>query len=154
MSNLKAMLLFVLGLGVLLASARVLVWGATGIAEAYGISNALIGATVVAIGTSLPELAASVSSALKKHHDIAIGNVIGSNIFNLLAVLAMPGLIHPTAFAAELFNRDYLFMAIFTVTLFTVLIIRGRKNAKLGRYLGAIFVLMYAIYGYVAYQAI
>ncbi|MFQ3262520.1 calcium/sodium antiporter [Reinekea sp.] len=154
MSNLKAFIWFVIGLGVLLVSARVLVWGATGIAKTYGISDAIIGSTIVAVGTSLPELAASVSSALKKHHDIAIGNVVGSNIFNLLAVLAVPGLIAPSAFAPELFNRDYLFMAVMTIALFLVLIIRGKQNANMGRYLGGLFVLMYMVYGYVAFQAI
>lgn len=154
MTNLKALFWFAIGLAVLLTSARILVWGATGVAELYGISDAIIASTIVALGTSLPELAASVSSALKKHHDIAIGNVVGSNIFNMLAVLSVPGLIAPTKFAAELFNRDYLFMAVMTVALFLVLIIRGRQNANMGRYLGGIFVLMYVTYGYVAYQAI
>ena len=92
----KSIVLFLTGLIALLGGAKLLVWGATGVAQLLGISDLVIGLTVVAIGTSLPELAACISSALKNEHDIAVGNILGSNIFNLLAVLAMPGLIHPT----------------------------------------------------------
>lgn len=154
MSNLAAFLWFAIGLAVLLASARLLVWGATGIAKEFNISDAIIGATIIAVGTSLPELAASVSSALKKHHDIAIGNVVGSNIFNLLTVLPVPGLIAAGAFSSQLFQRDYLVMALLTLALFVMLMVRGLQGAKMGRYLGALFVLMYVIYGYIAFQAI
>jgi Ca2+/Na+ antiporter len=87
-----ALLWLLAGLVVLLASARLLVWGAVEIAVALGVSDLIIGLTLVAIGTSLPELAASVVSALRHEHDIAIGNIIGSNMYNLLAVLGLPGL--------------------------------------------------------------
>ena len=153
MSTGRALFWFTVGLLVLVASARVLVWGASGIALEYGISDAIVGATIIAIGTSLPELAASVASALKKHHDIAIGNILGSNIFNLLAVLAVPGLIAPGDFGAELFNRDYAFMMLISALLFIILFIQGRRGKLLGRYLGTIFVLMYSAYGYIAYTA-
>ncbi len=153
MSTMRALFWFTIGLLVLVASARILVWGASGIAYQYGISDAIVGATIIAIGTSLPELAASVASALKKHHDIAIGNILGSNIFNLLAVLAVPGLIAPGEFGAELFNRDYTVMMLISAFLFLVLFIQGRRGKLLGRYLGTIFVLMYAVYGYIAYSA-
>ena len=152
MSTLKALILFAAGLAVLIISARTLVWGATGIALEYGISDAIIGATIIAIGTSLPELAASVASALKKHHDIAIGNIVGSNIFNLLAVLAVPGLIAPNDFDQGLFFRDYLFMLGITALLFAVLFVQSRRNAPMGRYIGMVFVLVYALYGFIAYQ--
>ena len=85
-----------------------------------------------------------MASALKKHHDIAIGNILGSNIFNLLAVLAVPGLIAPGGFAAEVFNRDYWFMLAISLVLFAALFIQGKRNAKLGRYLGTFFVVSYA----------
>lgn len=153
MSTGKAVFWFVLGLGVLVISARGLVWGAVGIADTLGISEAIIGATVIAVGTSLPELAASVASALKKHHDIAIGNVLGSNIFNLLAVLAVPGLIAPGTFGAEVLNLHYLFMLAISVCLFGCLIALGRAGKAMGRYIGMIFVLMYATYGWIAFQA-
>ena len=87
----KALLLFAIGLSALLLGSKVLVWGAVNIATAFGISDLIIGLTIVALGTSLPELAASIASALKNEHDIAIGNIIGSNMYNLLAVLAVPG---------------------------------------------------------------
>jgi len=153
MTNKKALVWFVLGLAVLIGSARILVWGAVGIANQYGISEAIIGATIIAIGTSLPELAASVVSALKKHHDIAIGNILGSNIFNILAVMAVPGLIAPGVFAAEVFDRDYWFMLSISLVLFFALFIQGKRNAKLGRYLGTFFVVTYAAYGYIMYLA-
>lgn len=153
MSTPKAVFWFVLGLSVLIASARLLVWGAVGIADTYGISEAIIGATVIAIGTSLPELAASVASALKKHHDIAIGNVVGSNIFNLLAVLAVPGLIAPGTFDGEVLNLHYLFMLAISICLFGCLVALGKGGKAMGRYIGMIFVLMYASYGWIAFQA-
>ncbi len=153
MSTKIALIWFVVGLIVLVASARLLVWGAVGIATTYGISDAIIGATIIAIGTSLPELAASVASALKKHHDIAIGNILGSNIFNMLAVLAVPAIISPSTFSAEVFQRDYLFMLGISILLFLVLLIQGKRGTPMGRYIGTIFVLTYAIYGFIAFQA-
>lgn len=144
---------FVGGLIVLIGSARVLLWGATGIADTYGISEAVIGATIIAVGTSLPELAASVASALKKHHDIAIGNVLGSNIFNLLAVLPLPGLIAPSLFKPEVFYLHFMAALAFTVVLVIALIMKAKRQALLGRYLGTIFVLSYAAYGFLAYQS-
>jgi cation:H+ antiporter len=106
------------GLLVLLLSSRLLVWGAVGIAQALGVSDLIIGLTIVALGTSLPELAASVVSALKGEPDIAIGNVIGSNLFNLLAVLGLPGLISPLAIESAVLTRDYPVMIGLTVMFF------------------------------------
>lgn len=154
MSTGIALISFVAGLAVLIVSARVLLWGAVGIADAYGVSEAIVGATIIAIGTSLPELAASVASALKKHHDIAIGNVIGSNIFNLLPVLAMPGLIAPAAFLDEVFQRDYLFMALLSLLLCSALVIQGLRGKTIGRYIGTVFVLSYGLYGFIALQSV
>ena len=89
---------------VLLASAEVTVWSAKTIAQSMGVSELVIGLTVVAIGTSLPELAASVVSAMRGHHDIAIGNVFGSNLFNLMLVMPAAGIISPMAMSPEVFN--------------------------------------------------
>ncbi|MEH6624863.1 MAG: calcium/sodium antiporter [Motiliproteus sp.] len=105
----------IIGLILLAGSSRLLVWGATEIALQLGVSDLVIGLTIVAIGTSLPELAASIASALKGHHDIAIGNVIGSNIFNLLAVLPLPALIQPFEFESVVMWRDYSVMMAFTL---------------------------------------
>jgi cation:H+ antiporter len=110
----------VLGMLILLGSSRMLVWGSVNVAQWFGISDLIIGLTIVAIGTSLPELAASVMSALKGEHDIAVGNVLGSNMFNLLAVLGMPGLIHPAATPTELMSRDFPMMIGLTIALFVM----------------------------------
>lgn len=106
-----------LGLALLLGSSRLLVWGSVNIAQALGVSELVIGLTIVAIGTSLPELAASIAGALKGEHDIVVGNVIGSNLFNTLAVLGLPALIHPTDLPAAVLYRDYPLMIGLTVAL-------------------------------------
>ena len=116
----RALMWLVLGLVVLLVSSRMLVWGAVEIAQSLGVSDLVIGLTIVAIGTSLPELAAAIMSAIKKEHDIAIGNIIGSNMFNLLAVLPLPGLISPGMFPEEVLVRDLPVMAIMTLALFAM----------------------------------
>jgi len=105
-SRTVAVLWLVLGMALLIASSRLLVWGAVAIASALGISDLIIGLTIVAIGTSLPELAASIAAARKQEFDIAIGNVVGSNMFNLLGVMALPALIAPGAVDAEALYRD------------------------------------------------
>ena len=107
----------IVGFVLLLISSRILVYGAVTIAKYFGISDLVIGLTVVAIGTSLPELAASCVGALKGEHDIALGTVIGSNMFNLLAVLALPGLIAPSALPRAVFIEDIPIMFGFTIVL-------------------------------------
>lgn len=109
-----------LGLLLLPLSANIMVWGAANVASAMGISELVIGLTVVAIGTSLPELAASLSAALKGEHDIAIGNVLGSNMFNLLVVLCMPGLIAPGALDPDAISRDLPVMLGLTAALIAI----------------------------------
>lgn len=108
------------GLAVLVVSSRMLVWGAVEVATTFGVSDLIIGLTIVAVGTSLPELAAAVMSALKNEHDLAIGNVVGSNIWNLLAVLGLPGLLAPGAIPPEVVNRDMLLMLALTLALFVM----------------------------------
>jgi cation:H+ antiporter len=112
-----ALLWLATGLVVLLASAEVLVWAASKVALGLGVSELVVGLTIVAIGTSLPELAATVGSALKGHTDIAIGNVVGSNILNILAVLAVPGLLAPTILDPEVLWRDSAMMLALTLLL-------------------------------------
>jgi cation:H+ antiporter len=120
LTTLKASLLFIFGLALLLISSRMLVWGAVHVAQHFGISDLVIGLTIVALGTSLPELAASVMSAIRKEHDIAIGNVIGSNMFNLLAVMGLPGLITPGAIPANVLTRDFPVMLMLTLALYVM----------------------------------
>jgi cation:H+ antiporter len=147
MGTATALVWTLVGLVVLIASSRMLVWGAVEIAHALGISDLIIGLTIVAIGTSLPELAASVMSALKGEHDIAIGNVIGSNMFNLLAVLGLPGLIHPAAIETEVVTRDFPVMIGLTLLLLAMSYgVRGHGHIK--RVEGAFLLACYG--GYLA----
>jgi cation:H+ antiporter len=117
-STARALFWTLLGLVVLVLSSRLLVWGATDIARALGISDLVIGLTIIAVGTSLPELAASVMSARKGEDDMAVGNIIGSNMFNLLAVLALPGLIAPSVLEPAVLWRDFPIVLALTVALF------------------------------------
>ncbi|MCO4786437.1 calcium/sodium antiporter [Marinomonas atlantica] len=123
----RSVLIAIAGLAVLIGSSKLLVWGAVGIASALGVSDLVIGLTIVAIGTSLPELAASITSVRKGHHDIAIGNVLGSNIFNLATVLPLPALIAPGMIEATVINRDYWWMLGFTL-LFALAVIVYSKH--------------------------
>ena len=140
-----------LGLLVLLGSARLLVWGAVQIATALGVSDLVIGLTVVAIGTSLPELAASVVSALKHEHDIAIGNIIGSNMYNLLAVLGLPALIQPVALPDEVLMRDYPVMIVMTLGLFAMAY-GFRGEGRITRVEGGILLASFAGYQYLLFH--
>jgi cation:H+ antiporter len=156
----KAWLLFFIGLGLLIISSQVLVWGAKEVAQAFGVSELVIGLTIVAVGTSLPELAATIASALKGHHDIAIGNVLGSNLFNLLAVMAVPAFFEPLSLAPEVFARDYLSMTAITLLLAIMLyghriwarLARSQQQSyrhnHLGRLGGALLLLSYGAYYY------
>ena len=141
------------GLALLLLSSRMLVWGAVEIATEFGVSDLIIGLTIVAIGTSLPELAAGIASALKGEHDIAVGNVIGSNLYNLLAVLAVPGLLAPTAVASEVLTRDIPVMLALTVAVF--LLGRDRKGGgHINRLQGSLLLLSFLAYqGWLYLQA-
>ncbi|MFT4766548.1 MAG: cation:H+ antiporter [Oleispira sp.] len=141
----KAIFWLIMGLVALMISSKMLVWGATSIAQAFGISDLVIGLTIVAIGTSLPELAASVSSALKGHHDIAIGNIIGSNIFNLLAVLPIPGLIAPLVIDSVVIERDYMFMLGLTIALVFIIGLSFRRGV-IPRFTGIILLASYVAY--------
>jgi len=146
-STKAAVIWFIVGLGVLLFSSRLLVWGAVNIAVSFGISDLIIGLTIVALGTSLPELAASITSALKNEHDIAIGNVIGSNMYNLLAVLSVPGVIMPGIFAPEVLSRDLPIMIGLTLAIFIMGYGFG-GNGRINRFEGLLLVLCF-----VGYQA-
>lgn len=141
----KAIGWFVIGLLVLLGSSRLLVWGATEVARSFGVSELVIGLTIVAFGTSLPELAASVMAALKDEHDIAVGNIVGSNMFNLLGVLALPGIIAPGAFERAVVVRDFPIM--FGITVLLLVLVRGfGEKGRLGRPSGVVLVASFIAY--------
>jgi cation:H+ antiporter len=145
MSSGQATLWFILGLALLLLSSRMLVWGAVNIAQTFGVSDLVIGLTIVALGTSLPELAAGVTSALKNEHDIAIGNIIGSNMYNLLAVLPMPGLIVPGSFSPEIMSRDMPVMIGLTLLMF-MMSYGFRKNGRINRLEGLLLFTAFIAY--------
>ena len=120
---------------------------------ALGVSELVIGLTIVAIGTSLPELAASVASALKGEPEIAIGNVIGSNMFNALGVLCLPGLIHPTAFDAVVLNRDCAVMLGLTVVMF-VMSFGFRGPGRITRIEGSTLLLAFVGYQFLIFLSV
>lgn len=146
----RGMLWIAIGLTLLLISSNVLVWGAVNIAQAIGISDLIIGLTIVAIGTSLPELATSVMSALKKEHELIIGNIIGSNMFNLLAVIGVAGIISPGDFPADALDRDLPIMLALTVVLF-IMAYGLRGPGKINRIEGAILLAGFVAYQYILY---
>lgn len=137
----------------LLASSQALVWGASGIARELGISELVIGLTIVAIGTSLPELAASIASALKGHHDLALGNIVGSNLFNLLAVLALPALINPLTLDPASLRQDYGLMLVLTAGLaIWAYGVRWVGKHHLGKIFGTLLFVSYLGYLTLLYQ--
>jgi cation:H+ antiporter len=148
-----AWLKFLGGLVLLVISSRVLVIGAVNVATALGVSELIVGLTIVAIGTSLPELAASVVSAVKGHADMAIGAILGSNIFNLLIVLPIPGLLGPLPLDASVYYRDWLFTA-FTASLLALFMWQAQRSAsrhqkasgELSRFAGVVLLGTYITY--------
>lgn len=159
----KSILWLLLGLLLLVSSSRALVWGAVEIARALGVSDLLIGLTIVAIGTSLPELASSVAAARKGEDDLAFGNIIGSNLFNTLLVVGIAASIAPMdSFEPSVFNRDMPVMAVLTVLLLLFgLPVRkkridagGHRIGRINRIEGATFLAIYVGYiGFLIAQA-
>lgn len=144
----RALFWVVVGLLVLIASSRLLVWGAVDIATTLGISDLIIGLTIVAVGTSLPELASSIIAARRNEHDIALGNILGSNLFNTLAVVGIAGSIAPLASTTEMLYRDVAVMSVLTVSLF-VFGYGFRGPGRINRVEGGLLVTAYV--GYTLY---
>lgn len=145
----------ILGLALLVGSSRALVWGAVEIARALGVSDLLIGLTIVAVGTSLPELASSIAAARKGENDLAFGNIIGSNLFNTLLVVGIAATIAPMkSFEPSVFYRDMPVMAVLTVLLLLFglpvrkkrLDAEGRRIGRINRLEGATFLAVYIGY--------
>ena len=147
MKLLPALLLIALSCAMLPLGARLLVDGATSMAKAVGVSDKVIGLTIVALGTSLPELAASVAAALKKEMDISIGNIIGSNIFNVLCVLGVSASIRPITFDFAHYRADFIIMILFAAALL-LFISPWKSNGRLGRTAGITLFLAYAAYAW------
>jgi cation:H+ antiporter len=133
----RAAMWLVVGLALLALSSRVLVWGAVEIAQDFGVSDVVIGLTVIAIGTSLPELASSLAATSKGEHDLALGNVIGSNLFNTLAVVGIAGAISPMSVGPDVLTRDILLMAVLTFSLFVIGIGHRDRLGRINRLEGA-----------------
>jgi len=157
-SIVKSLLLLLAGLTLLIVSSRMLVWGAINVAQALGVSDLLIGLTIVAVGTSLPELASSIAAARKGENDLAVGNVIGSNVFNTLVVVGIAAVITPIkAMDAEVLSRDLPIMSALTLLLFLICFPffkskRAKASRKkeerfgFGRIGGALFLSLYVAY--------
>lgn len=144
-SNFKIWAFILLGLGFLIAGGRLVVVNSVSIAESLGISETIIGLTIVAIGTSLPELATSVVAAVRKNSGIAVGNIIGSNIFNIFFIFGASTLIKPVDFNTK-FNSDLYVLAVGTILLFLAMF--SGKKKRLDRWEAGILLLIYV--GYVA----
>lgn len=133
-----------IGLGALVIGSKLLISGATEIARTFGVSEAVIGLSLVAVGTSLPELATSVVAALRGHADVAVGNVVGSNIFNILGILGLTALVRPIGVAEHMASLDVWIMLGVCLIVAVLLLVRGR----IGRVAGATALALYA--GYMA----
>lgn len=150
MSLRQALVWLLVGLLVLIFSSRLLVWGAVEIAHAFGVSDLIVGLTIIALGTSLPELASSIAACRKGEDDIALGNVLGSNLFNTLAVIGIAGSIHPMAVDAAVLSRDLPVMTGLTLSLF-VIGFGFRKPGRITRLAGIALLTCYV--GYNAFLA-
>ncbi|WP_029069408.1 calcium/sodium antiporter [Jonesia quinghaiensis] len=143
----RSVMWLIVGLLLLVVSSRALVWGAVEIAQAAGLSDLFIGLTIVALGTSLPELASSVIAARKGEHEIALGNVLGSNLFNTLAVVGIAGAIRPITADPEVLSRDLPVMAALTLSLFVVGYgFRRGRGGRINRFEGGLLVVAYLVY--------
>ena len=146
-----ALLLIILSCAMLSFGADMLVDGASAMAKALGVSDKVIGLTIVALGTSLPELAASVAAAVKKEMDISIGNIIGSNIFNILCVLGVSASIRPIVFDFAQYRTDYIIMLLFAGALL-LFISPWKAKGRLGRMAGILLFATYAVYAFFLYK--
>ncbi|MBV7297950.1 calcium/sodium antiporter [Enterovibrio paralichthyis] len=142
-SNTSAAIWVVVGLVLLIFSADMVVDSAVIIAKAFGMSDLVIGLTIVAVGTSLPELAASVAGVLKGEDDLAVGNIIGSNIFNILAVMGIPGILAPSSINPLAMERDFFVMLALSVLLFLFAV---GKSRTISRWEGIVLLVCFAGY--------
>ncbi|OOR92474.1 calcium/sodium antiporter [Moraxella caviae] len=145
----RALIKLIGGLVVLVASSRLVVWGAVEMAQLLGLSELVIGLTIVAVGTSLPELVSSIIAARKGEDEMALGNVIGSNIFNTLAVVGVASVIAPMSVAQQVISRDMWVMAAVTALLFVLCLFALRGSQKIGRGAGGLLLTIFV--GYTAW---
>jgi cation:H+ antiporter len=134
------------GLLLLVISSRLLVWGAVAIAQGFGVSDLIIGLTVVAVGTSLPELASSISALRRGEHDLVLGNVVGSNLFNTLGVVGLAALIAPIEVDREVLSRDWMVMALMTLLMAVFALGWRGRPGRINRLEGALLLSMFLAY--------
>lgn len=145
----KSFITLIIGLCLLIASSRAIVWGAVELATLWGMSELLIGLTIVAIGTSLPELVASVAAARRGEHDMALGNVIGSNLFNTLGVVGLAAIIRPIDnIVPEVLSRDMLMVGLVTVLLFVLAVVAFKRQGLMKKLSGLILILTFVGYSF------
>ncbi|MBN8411083.1 calcium/sodium antiporter [Halomonas litopenaei] len=142
----KGLALTLGGLALLVVSSRLLVWGAVDIAQGLGVSDVIIGLTVVAVGTSLPELASSISALRRKEHDLVLGNVVGSNLFNTLGVVGLAAVIAPIEAGREVLLRDWSIMTAMTVMMAVFALGWKGRAGRINRLEGGVLVAVYALY--------
>ncbi len=143
------------GIVLLIASSKLLVWGAVGIATALGVSDLVIGLTIVALGTSLPELSSCIVAVKKKEYDLALGNIVGSNMFNILAVIGISATIAPMHNLPEaVFYRDWIIMFTLTITLFFMAYRFGAKKKIITRFDGIVLLGGYAAYSFYLFYSV
>lgn len=142
----KSILMLSFGVVMLPLASHLMVVGAIDIAHHFGVSDIVIGLTIVALGTSLPELAATVASTMKNEHDLAIGNIVGSNMFNLLGVIGISGVIREYEFSRDFLQYDYFYMLLLTVFLFLASVYFVLKDKLLSRIIGIVLLLLYVSY--------
>ena len=146
----KALMWTLVGLILLIISSRLLVWGAVDIAVAFGVSELIIGLTVVAIGTSLPELASSISALRRKEHEMVLGNVVGSNLFNTLGVVGLAGVIVPIKTGSEVLTRDWSIMLVMTLLMMVFAFSWRGRERHINRWEGGFLLLIFI--GYTLYM--
>ncbi len=142
----RSLFLLLVGLVLLIGSSKALVWSAVRIAAHFGLSELVIGLTVVAIGTSLPELASTVMAARRGEHEMAMGNILGSNVFNTLLIVGVAGSIRPIPVALEVVTRDFPVMMGLTLSLYLFGLGRGGRKGVISRANGAVLLLVYCTY--------
>lgn len=135
-----------IGLVLLVVSSRILVWGAVAIAQGFGVSDLIIGLTVVAVGTSLPELASSISALRRREHDLVLGNVVGSNLFNTLGVVGLAAVITPIQVGAEVLLRDWSLMTVMTAMMAVFAMGWRGRQGRINRLEGAVLLTMFVAY--------
>ena len=149
----RAIIQLVAGLIFLVLSSRLLVWGAVVIAQGFGVSDLVIGLTIVAVGTSLPELASSLAAARKGEHELALGNILGSNLFNTLAVVGLASSLSPMALEQGVLGRDILFMATLTASLWLMGWAKSGRGS-INRFEGGLLLAVYIGYTLVLLRSV